>query len=139
MTCGLVASSDGKTSAVTKDITVIGEPAAPPTVKCSLASGSRTAAAFSGTSATVSSAARRSVLAATGSGCTGSFVVTGYAKASKSKAKDTAVARARAQALVSVLKAQHPLATFSVATAVGAKAKGCASAAQNRCAVIQAK
>ena len=113
-------------------------PSALPVNKCKLAGASTGLAAnFAAGSAKLSNAATRSLRSALGVACTGTVTVTGYVQPTKDTANDVRLARARAQAVVNAVKAQHPDATFRVAVGKSLASAPCAAAVKGRCAVIK--
>jgi hypothetical protein len=142
LTCQVLASSPGKTSTVSAQGTVQAVATTPtPTTSpktCRLTvSNKALAVSFASLSRSLTPSEQRRARMASGSGCRGVFVVTGFVQPTKNKANDISLARARAEALVRTLKTQHPSAKFRIVVAGTTKAKECAAASANRCAVVR--
>jgi hypothetical protein len=116
-----------------------GTPTTPKPSACTVkASAKAQVFTFASGASRVSPAVRSSIRAAAGRGCEGTFVVTGRVQPTVDKSNDVSLARARAQAVVNVLRPLHPNATFRVVIGRDRLAKDCA-AAKNRCATVQFK
>lgn len=145
LTCRVLAYASQSRSYVAGEATV--EPAPPvvtpplvpttPQATCKVGALSDAAAVgFRPGSSRVNVSEKRSVRALLGSGCQGSFVVTGYLQSTKNESSQSSLARARAKAVVSMLKAQHPDATFRIVVSGSAKGTACAGISKNGCATV---
>ena len=141
--CQVVGRTPDKSSTVSGETTVRIKPIAPvqppaPRVdNCKMASDANFVVSFAVLKSNLSAAARRNAQATSGSGCTGTFYVTGYVQPTKNRANDTSLSMSRARSLVAALKVAHPNATFVVRAAGRITGSECEAASQNRCAVVR--
>lgn len=140
--CQVVGRTTDKSSTVSGETSVRIKPVAPvqpPTPRvdnCNLATDANFVVSFAVLKSNLSAAARRNAQATSGSGCTGTFYVTGYVQPTKNRANDTSLSMSRARSLVAALKVAHPNARFVVRAAGRITGSECETASQNRCAVV---
>ena len=136
--CRVTARTSIGSGTVARETTVVAKPVAvPPTAPtCNITATSKTMSAFSAGSTKLSTAAVTALKAKSGSGCTGTYLVSGHS-GGKNSAANRRLARMRAQAVVKALAAQHPAATFKVVTGTVSTKSLCSVSSQGRCAVVR--